>query len=128
MVAGGLAIIYLFPRITTAVPSPLVAILVLAGVSIWLGLPVRTVSDMGRLPEGLPSLVWPQVPLTLETLRIILPYALTMAAVGLLESMMTAQIVDDMTDTESDKRRECVGQGTANIAAALVGGMGRGAR
>jgi SulP family sulfate permease len=124
MVAGGLAIIYLFPRITTAVPSPLVAILVLAGVSIWLGLPVRTVSDMGRLPEGLPSLTWPQVPLTLETLRIILPYALTMAAVGLLESMMTAQIVDDMTDTDSDKRRECVGQGTANIAAALVGGMG----
>jgi len=124
MVAGGLAIIYLFPRITKAVPSPLVAILVLAGVSIWLGLPVRTVSDMGRLPEGLPSLTWPQVPLTLETLRIILPYALTMAAVGLLESMMTAQIVDDMTDTDSDKRRECVGQGTANIAAALVGGMG----
>jgi hypothetical protein len=76
------------------------------------------------LPEGLPSLALPNVPLTLETLRIILPYSLTMAAVGLLESLLTAQIVDDMTDTESDKRRECMGQGGANIAAALVGGMG----
>ena len=124
MVAAGLAIIYLLPRLTKAVPSPLVAIVVLAGVSIALGLPVRTVGAMGRLPEGLPSLALPDVPLTLETLRIILPYSLTMAAVGLLESMMTAQIVDDMTDTESDKRRECAGQGGANIAAALVGGMG----
>ncbi len=124
MVAGGLAIIYLLPRLTKAVPSPLVAIVVLAAVSIWWGLPVRTVGDMGRLPSGLPSLAWPQVPLTWETLRIILPYSLTMAAVGLLESLLTAQIVDDMTDTDSDKRRECMGQGGANIAAALVGGMG----
>ena len=124
LVAGGLAIIYLLPRVTKAVPSPLVAILVLAGISIAMGLPVRTVGDMGRLPEGLPSLVLPHVPLTFETLRIILPYSLTMAAVGLLESLLTAQIVDDMTDTNSDKRRECVGQGGANIAAALVGGMG----
>jgi SulP family sulfate permease len=97
---------------------------VLAAISIGFGLPVRTVGDMGRLPEGLPSLALPHVPLTLATLRIILPYALTMAAVGLLESMMTAQIVDDMTDTDSDKRRECLGQGGANIVAALVGGMG----
>ena len=124
LVAGGLAIIYLLPRVTKAVPSPLVAILVLAGISIAMGLPVRTVGDMGRLPEGLPSLVLPHVPLTFETLRIILPYSLTMAAVGLLESLLTAQIVDDMTDTDSDKRRECVCQGGANIAAALVGGMG----
>jgi SulP family sulfate permease len=124
MIAAGLAIIYLLPRLTRAVPSPLVAILTLAGVSIALGLPVRTVGDMGRLPEGLPSLVWPNVPLTLDTLRIILPYSVAMAAVGLLESLLTAQIVDDMTDTESDKRRECMGQGGANIAAALVGGMG----
>ncbi|BBC71978.1 sodium-independent anion transporter [Altererythrobacter sp. B11] len=124
MVAAGLAIIYLLPRLTRAVPSPLVAIVVLAGLSIALDLPVRTVGDMGRLPEGLPSLALPQVPFTLEMLRIILPFSLTMAAVGLLESMMTAQIVDDMTDTESDKRRECAGQGGANIAAALVGGMG----
>ncbi len=124
MVAGGLAIIYALPRVTTAIPSPLVAILVLSGVSIALGLPVRTVGDMGRLPEGLPSLAWPNVPLTLDTLRIVLPYSLAMAAVGLLESLLTAQIVDDMTDTDSDKRRECAGQGGANIVAALFGGMG----
>ncbi|SFR96968.1 SulP family inorganic anion transporter [Sphingomonas jatrophae] len=124
MVAAGLAIIYLLPRLTRAVPSALVAILLLAVVSIALGLPVRTVGDMGRLPDGLPSFALPAVPLTLETLRIILPYSLTMAAVGLLESMLTAQIVDDMTDTDSDKRRECLGQGGANIAAALLGGMG----
>ena len=124
MVAVGLAIIYGVPRMTKAVPSPLVAIVVLAIVSIALGLPVRTVGDMGRLPQGLPSFALPDVPLTLETLRIILPFSLTMAAVGLLESLLTAQIVDDMTDTDSDKRRECMGQGGANVAAALVGGMG----
>ena len=124
MVAGGLAIIYGFPRITRAVPSPLVAILTLSAISIGFGLSVHTVGDMGKLPDGLPSLALPQVPLTLDTLRIILPYSLTMAAVGLLESLLTAQIVDDMTDTDSDKRRECAGQGGANIVAALVGGMG----
>ena len=124
MVAVGLAVIYLLPRITTAVPSPLIAILILSIISIGLGLPVRTVGDMGRLPEGLPSLMPPSVPLTIETLRIIFPYSLTMAAVGLLESLLTAQIVDDMTDTDSDKRRECAGQGGANIVSALFGGMG----
>ncbi|MEH3036294.1 MAG: SulP family inorganic anion transporter [Sphingomonas adhaesiva] len=124
MVAGGLAIIYGVPRVTKAVPSPLVAILVLSAISIGFGLPVNTVGDMGRLPDGLPSLAWPQVPLTVDTLRIILPYSLAMAAVGLLESLLTAQIVDDMTDTDSDKRRECAGQGGANIVAALFGGMG----
>jgi SulP family sulfate permease len=124
MVAAGLAIIYLLPRVTKAVPSPLVAILVLSAVSIAMGAPVNTVGDMGELPQGLPSLVWPDVPLTLETLRIILPYSLTMAAVGLLESLLTAQIVDDMTDTDSDKQRECAGQGSANIVAAMFGGMG----
>ncbi len=124
MVAGGLAIIYLLPLLTKAVPSPLVAILILSAISIGFGLPVNTVGDMGKLPEGLPSIVMPDVPLTLETLRIILPYSLTMAAVGLLESLLTAQIVDDMTHSDSDKRRECAGQGTANIAAAFVGGMG----
>lgn len=124
MVAAGLAIIYGFPRITKAIPSPLVAIVVLSAVSIGLGLPVNTVGDMGKLPDGLPSLAWPNVPLTLETLRIILPYSLTMAAVGLLESLLTAQIVDDMTDTDSAKRQECAGQGGSNIVAALFGGMG----
>ncbi|RVT93377.1 SulP family inorganic anion transporter [Sphingomonas crocodyli] len=124
MIAGGLAIIYALPRLTTAVPSPLVAILVLSAISIGMGLPVNTVGDMGKLPDGLPGFALPQVPLTLETLRIILPYSLAMAAVGLLESLLTAQIVDDMTDTDSDKRVECAGQGGANIVAALFGGMG----
>jgi SulP family sulfate permease len=124
MVAGGLAIIYGFPRITKAIPSPLVAILVLSAISIGFGVSVNTVGDMGKLPEGLPSLVLPQVPLTWDTLWIILPYSLTMAAVGLLESLLTAQIVDDMTDTDSDKRQECAGQGGANIVSAFFGGMG----
>ncbi|KAA5606421.1 SulP family inorganic anion transporter [Roseospira marina] len=124
MVAGGLAIIYLFPRLTRAVPSPLVAILVLSAISIFGGLDVNTVGDMGRLPSALPSFLIPDVPLTLETLQIILPYSLTMAAVGLLESMMTAQIVDDLTDTPSNKRRECQGQGFANFVTGFLGGMG----
>ena len=124
MVAAGLAIIYGLPRVTKAVPSPLVAILVLSTISIGLGLSVNTVGDMGKLPEGLPSLTLPNVPLTIDTLRIILPYSLTMAAVGLLESLLTAQIVDDMTDTDSAKRVECTGQGGSNIVAAFFGGMG----
>ena len=124
MVAGGLAIIYLFPRLTRAVPSPLVAIVILTIVSIYGGLGVNTVGDMGQLPSTLPFFLIPDVPLTLETLRIIFPYSLTMAAVGLLESMMTAQIVDDLTDTASDKRRECKGQGIANFVTGFFGGMG----
>jgi len=124
MIAAGLAIIYLVPRFIKAVPSPLITILVLTAVSIATNAPVNTVGDMGALPQGLPSLAWPKVPMTLDTLRIILPYAITMAAVGLLESLLTAQIVDDMTDSDSDKRRECGGQGAANIVAALFGGMG----
>jgi SulP family sulfate permease len=124
MVAGGLAIIYLLPRLTKAVPSPLIAILILSAISIGFDLPVNTVGDMGKLPEGLPTFALPNVPLTWETLQIVLPYSLTMAAVGLLESLLTAQIVDDMTDTDSDKQRECAGQGGANIVAAFFGGMG----
>lgn len=124
MVAAGLAIIYLFPKITTAVPSPLISIIVLSILSISLGLPVHTVSDMGSLPSGLPAIALPDVPLTWETLRIIAPYSGAMAAVGLLESLLTAQIVDDMTDTDSYKRFECRGQGIANIVAAMFGGMG----
>ncbi|CAB3642174.1 Putative sulfate transporter ychM [Achromobacter spanius] len=124
MVAGGLAIIYLFPRLTRAVPSPLIAIIVLTAISIYWGLPVNTVGDMGKLPSALPSFLIPDVPFTLETLQIIFPYSLTMAAVGLLESMMTAQIVDDMTDTPSNKRRECKGQGIANFVTGFFGGMG----
>ncbi|MHA7818054.1 MAG: SulP family inorganic anion transporter [Erythrobacter sp.] len=124
MVAGGLAIIYLFPRITKVVPSPLVAILVLTGATIWWGLPVNNVAGEGTLPDGLPSFALPNVPMTWETLRIIAPYSLTMAAVGLLESLLTAQIVDDLTHTDSNKRRESAGQGVSNIVAACFGGMG----
>ncbi len=124
MVAAGLAIIYLLPRITRAVPSPLVAIVLLAAVTIGMGIDVNTVGEMGRLPEALPTFHWPQVPLTWETLRIIAPFSLAMAAVGLLESLLTAQIVDDMTETRSDKRRETLGQGIANFFTGMIGGMG----
>ncbi|AKQ53703.1 SulP family inorganic anion transporter [Bordetella hinzii] len=124
MVAAGLAIIYLFPRLTRAVPSPLVAIVVLTALSILGGLHVNTVGDMGALPSAPPVFRLPDVPFTFETLRIIFPYSLTMAAVGLLESMLTAQIVDDLTDTPSNKRRECKGQGIANFVTGFLGGMG----
>lgn len=124
LVALALAIIYLLPKLTTAVPSPLVAIIVVGAITIGLGWDVNTVSDMGELPEGLPYFVLPDVPLTLETLQIIAPYSLTMAAVGLLESLLTAQIVDDMTHTDSNKQRESGGQGIANVVAAFFGGMG----
>jgi len=124
MVAAALAIIYLLPRFTRVIPSPLIAIVILTIVSIYGGLDVNTVGDMGELPSTLPSFLLPNIPLTWETLQIIFPYSLTMAAVGLLESMMTAQIVDDLTDTPSDKRRECKGQGIANFVTAFFGGMG----
>ena len=123
MTAAGLGIIYLFPFLTRAVPSPLVAIVFLTGVSMALGLDIRTVGDMGQLPDSLPIFLLPQVPLTWETLAIILPVSATLAMVGLLESLMTASIVDDLTDTGSDKNRECVGQGVANITSGFLGGM-----
>jgi len=123
MVAGALAIIYLLPRITKAVPSPLVAIVVMTVAAIAFNLDVRRVGDLGALPDALPVFLWPQVPLTLETLWIVLPYSAGLAAVGLLESWMTAQIVDEMTDTPSDKNQESKGQGLANITAGLFGGM-----
>jgi sulfate permease, SulP family len=123
MVAAGLTIIYVLPRFTKAVPSPLVAIVVLTLVSMIWQLDVRQVGDLGELPSTLPAFLWPDVPLTLTTLWIILPYSCAIAAVGLLESLLTAQIVDDMTDTPSDKNRECTGQGIANFVAGLFGGM-----
>lgn len=124
LIALGLAIIYLLPRVTTVMPSPLVAIIALTGLTAWIGLDVRTVTDLGELPSTLPAFGLPVVPLTFETLRIITPFALTLAAVGLLESLLTAQIVDDMTDTSSSKNRECFGQGAANMVSAVFGGMG----
>lgn len=126
MTAAGLGIIYLFPyvpKIGRVIPSPLVCILTLTGVALALGIDIRTVGDMGELPDTLPIFLWPEVPLNLETFWIILPYSAALAVVGLLESMMTATIVDDLTDTPSDKNRECKGQGVANLAAGMFGGM-----
>ncbi len=123
MVAAGLAIIYLFPYVTKAVPSPLIAIIVLTVFSIFMGLEIRTVGDMGELPSSFPLFLLPNIPLTWETLAIIFPYAATLAVVGLLESLMTAVIVDDLTDTPSAKNQECTGQGIANIVAGFFGGM-----
>lgn len=123
MTAAGLAIIYLFPYLTKAIPSPLVTIVILTAVAIIFQIDVRTVGDMGTLPDSLPVFLLPDIPLNLQTLFIILPFSATLAVVGLLESMMTASIVDDMTDTNSNKNRECVGQGVANIATGFLGGM-----
>lgn len=123
MLAGGLAVIYLAPRLTTAIPSPLICILVLSGISIGFDLPVMTVGDLGLLPDSLPSFALPDVPPTLATLGIIAVPALAIAMVGLLESMMTASVVDDLTDTPSPKNRECTGLGIANTAASLFGGI-----
>jgi SulP family sulfate permease len=123
MVAGALAIIYLFPRVTKAVPSPLVAIIIITVISIMTDSTVRTVGDMGNLSQSLPAFFIPDVPFSLDTLQIIFPYSLALALVGLLESLLTAQIVDDMTDTNSDKNKEAKGQGIANIVAGFFGGM-----
>jgi len=126
MTAAGLGIIYGFPylpKVGKLMPSPLVCILVLTVVYLVTGMEIRTVGDMGELPDSLPIFLWPDVPLNLETLKIIFPYSLMLAVVGLLESMMTATIVDDLTDTTSNKNRECKGQGVANIGSGLLGGM-----
>ncbi|MHA3915134.1 SulP family inorganic anion transporter [Halovulum sp. GXIMD14793] len=123
LVAVGLAIIYLFPRITTAFPSPLVAIIVLTAVVVLTGWDVRTVDNLGDLPEALPAFLLPDIPLTLETLKIIFPYAAAVAAVGLLESLMTQSIVDDLTDTKTSRDQECIGQGIANTVTGFIGGM-----
>ena len=123
LVAGGLVIIYGFPRITKAVPSPLVAIVVLSALVIFTGLDVRTVGDMGQMPSSLPMFHLPVVPLTWETFAIIAPVSATLAFVGLLESLLTANLLDDITDTPSDKDRETRGQGVANVVSGLFGGM-----
>ncbi len=123
MVAAGLAIIYLLPHVTKAVPSPLVCIVLLSVVAVAAGWDVRTVGDMGRLPSTLPIFLLPDVPLNMETFFIVLPYSIALCVVGLLESVMTASIVDDLTDTDSNKNRECAGQGAANIVAGFFGGM-----
>lgn len=126
LTAAGLAIIYLFPyipKIGKLIPSPLVTIVTLTAVTLAMGIDVRTVGDMGALPDTLPIFLWPEVPFNFETLAIIFPYSAALAAVGLLESLMTATIIDDMTNTDSDKNREAKGQGIANIASGCIGGM-----
>jgi sulfate permease, SulP family len=122
MTAGGLAIIYLFPYVTKAIPAPLVCIVVLTAISMGAGMHLRTIGDMGQLPANLPSLGLPHIPFTFETLHVIAPTALAMAMVGLLESLMTASAVDEMTDTGSSKNRECSGLGIANLVSGLFGG------
>lgn len=124
LVAVSIAIVVFFPRLTSAIPAPLIAILVLTPLVIATGWNVPNVSDQGELPSSLPSLIFPNVPFTLETLEIIAPYALGMALVGLLESLLTAKLVDDITDVHSDKTRESWGQGIANIVTGVFGGMG----
>lgn len=126
LVVLGLAIIYLLPylpKLGTTIPSPLVAIIVLTIISLMFGLDVRTIGDMGKLPDSLPIFLIPNIPFSLETFEIILPYSIALSVVGILESLMTATIVDDLTDTESNKNNECKGQGGANIVASLFGGM-----
>ncbi len=123
MVAGALAIIYILPRFTKVIPSPLAAIIVITAISIFTGSDVRTVGDMGELTSTLPIFLIPDIPFNFETLQIIFPYSLSIAIVGLVESLLTASIVDDMTDTESDKNKEARGQGIANIVSGLFGGM-----
>jgi SulP family sulfate permease len=124
MVAAGLAMIFLLPRLTKAVPAPLISIVVLTGLTVAAGFAVPNVGGEGDLPDSLPFFGLPDIPLTLETLAIIAPYALGVAFVGLMESLMTAKLVDDLTDTHSNKTRESWGQGVANIASGFFGGMG----
>ena len=122
----GLAVIYLFPylpKIGKAIPSPLVCIIVLSLLALLLGSDMRTVSDLGQFPDTLPIFLIPNIPLNLDTLLIILPYALTLATVGLLETMMTTTVINEVTQTEGDRHQECRGQGVANIVSGFMGGM-----
>ncbi|MBZ4322045.1 SulP family inorganic anion transporter [Streptomyces huiliensis] len=124
LIVGGLALIVLLPKLTTVVPAPLVSIIVLTAITVGAGIAVPTVGDKGDLPSSLPVPGLPDVPFTLHTLTTIAPYAFAMALVGLMESLMTAKLVDEITDTRSNKTRESVGQGVANIVTGFLGGMG----
>lgn len=124
LLAAGLALMVFFPKVTSVVPAPLVSIVILTVVTVAAGIAVPTVGDKGELPSSLPVPGLPDVPFTLDTLTTVAPYALAMALVGLMESLMTAKLVDDITDTHSSKTRESVGQGVANIVTGFFGGMG----
>ncbi|MFJ8043532.1 SulP family inorganic anion transporter [Kitasatospora sp. NPDC096147] len=124
LLAGALALLVFTPKLTKVVPAPLVTVVVLTALTVGAGLAVPTVGDKGALPDSLPVPGLPDVPFTVETLTIIAPYALAMALVGLMESLMTAKLVDDLTDTRSNKTRESIGQGVANIVTGFFGGMG----
>lgn len=124
LVVGGLLLMVFFPRITTVVPAPLVSIVILTVLTVAAGIAVPTVGDKGRLPSSWPVPGLPQVPLALHTLTVIAPYALAFALVGLMETLMTARFVDEITDTHSNKTRESIGQGIANIVTGIFGGMG----
>ncbi|NEC65116.1 SulP family inorganic anion transporter [Streptomyces sp. SID9727] len=124
LIGGGLLLMVFFPKVTRVVPAPLVSIVILTVITVAAGIAVPTVGDKGDLPSSLPVPGLPDVPFTLDTLTTIAPYALAMALVGLMESLMTAQLVDDITDTRSNKTRESVGQGVANIVTGFFGGMG----
>ena len=124
LLAAGLALMVFFPKVTKVIPAPLVSIVVLTAITVAAGIAVPTVGDKGDLPSSLPVPGLPDVPFTLETLKIIAPYALAVALVGLMESLMTAKLVDDITDTHSNKTRESIGQGIANIVTGFFGGMG----
>jgi len=126
LTAAGLGIIYLFPYVPVVgkiLPSPLVNIIALTALVYYMGIDVRSIGDMGALPDTLPVFLWPDVPFNMETLWIVMPYSISIAVVGLLESLLTANVIDELTDTESDKKRECKGQGLANIGSGLIGGM-----
>ncbi|MGW2844826.1 SulP family inorganic anion transporter [Streptomyces sp. NPDC001274] len=124
LITGGLALMVFFPKVTRVVPAPLVSIVVLTVITVGAGIAVPTVGDRGTLPSSLPVPGLPDVPFTLDTLTTIAPYAFAMALVGLMESLMTAKLVDDLTDTRSSKTRESIGQGVANIVTGFFGGMG----
>jgi SulP family sulfate permease len=123
LVALGIAIIYLFPKLNQTIPAAMVAIVVLTAGTLLGGIPAKQIGDVGAISGTLPTLTLPVVPFTLETLRIVFPYSLSLAIVGLVETMLTSRLLDELTDTGSNKNRECVGQGMANIVAGLFGGM-----
>lgn len=117
-------IIKFLPLLTRAIPSSLVAIITVTGIVIYFDLDVNSVGDLASISGGLPQFHLPSVPLTLDTLAIILPYSCIFAAIGIIESLLTLQLIDEITETNGKSNRECIGQGAANIVTGLFGGMG----